>query len=39
LMQALGSNARRTVFRKLAELAYRTSYSHRGRYLLRRPLI
>lgn len=32
LMQALGSNARRTVFRKLAELAYRTSYSHRGRY-------
>lgn len=32
LMDALGSNARRTVFRKLAELAYRTSYSHRGRY-------
>ena len=32
LMRALGSNARRTVFRKLTELAYRTSYSHRGRY-------
>jgi hypothetical protein len=32
LMRALGSNARRTVFRKLGELAYRTSYSHRGRY-------
>ena len=32
LMQALGSNGRRTVFRKLRELAYRTSYSHRGRY-------
>lgn len=32
LMDALGSNARRTVFRKLAELAYRASYSHRGSY-------
>jgi hypothetical protein len=32
LMHALGSNARRTVFRKLAELAYRASYSHRGSY-------
>lgn len=32
LMTALGTGARRTVFRKLAELAYRTSYSHRGRY-------
>jgi hypothetical protein len=32
LMRALGSTARRTVFRKLAELPYRTSYSHRGRY-------
>jgi len=31
LMGALGS-ARRTVFRKLRELPYRTSYSHRGRY-------
>jgi len=32
LMAALGTNARRTVFRKLKELPYRTSYSHRGRY-------
>lgn len=32
LMAALGSRARRTVFRKLRELAYRCSYSHRGRY-------
>jgi hypothetical protein len=32
LMAALGTNARRTVFRKLNELAYRTSYSHCGRY-------
>lgn len=32
LMQVLSTNARRTVFRKLGELAYRTSYSHRGRY-------
>ena len=32
LMAALGSSARRTVFRKLGELGYRTSYSHRGRY-------
>ena len=32
LMAALGSDARRTVFRKLRELQYRTSYSHRGRY-------
>lgn len=32
LMAALGTEARRTVFRKLRELAYRTSYSHRGRY-------
>ena len=31
LMAALGS-ARRTVFRKLQELSYRTSYSHRGAY-------
>lgn len=31
LMGALGS-ARRTVFRKLRELPYRTSYSHRGGY-------
>lgn len=32
LMSALGTNARRTVFRKLKELPYRTSYSHRGCY-------
>ena len=32
LMAALGTDARRTVFRKLKELAYRTSYSHCGRY-------
>ena len=32
LMAALGTSARRTVFRKLNELNYRTSYSHRGRY-------
>ena len=32
LMAALGTGARRTVFRKLNELKYRTSYSHRGRY-------
>ena len=32
LMAALGTEARRTVFRKLKELPYRSSYSHRGRY-------
>ena len=32
VMAALGTNARRTVFRKLKDLSYRTSYSHRGRY-------
>lgn len=32
LMRALGTSARRTVFRKLKELGYRTSYSHRGAY-------
>ncbi len=32
LMAALGTDARRTVFRKVKELGYRTSYSHRGRY-------
>lgn len=32
LKQALGTEADATVFRKLAELAYRTSYSHRGRF-------
>jgi hypothetical protein len=33
LMVALGTNARRTVFRKLNELAHHTSDSHRGSYL------
>lgn len=32
LMAALGTAARRTVFRKLEEIRYRTSYSHRGSY-------
>lgn len=32
LMGALGTDARRTVFRKLKGLRYRTSYSHRGSY-------
>lgn len=32
LMGALGSDSRRTVFRRLKEIPYRTSYSHRGRY-------
>jgi len=32
LKQALGTTADATVFRKLARLDYRTSYSHRGRY-------
>ena len=32
LMEALGTDAKRTVFRKLKELDYRASYSHRGRY-------
>jgi len=32
LKAALGTQADATVFRKLAALAYRTSYSHRGRY-------
>ena len=32
LKAALGSAADATVFRKLAKLEYRTSYSHRGRY-------
>ncbi len=32
LMSAVGTEARRTVFRKLAQLSYRTSYSHRGAY-------
>jgi hypothetical protein len=32
LTEALGTRARMTLFRKLAELAYLTSYSHRGKY-------
>ncbi|MGH9304819.1 MAG: hypothetical protein ACRDZ5_10465 [Acidimicrobiales bacterium] len=32
LKQALGTGADATVFRKLAGLDYKTSYSHRGRY-------
>ncbi|MDA8398786.1 MAG: hypothetical protein M0008_01830 [Actinomycetota bacterium] len=32
LKAALGTHADATVFRKLAALGYRTSYSHRGRY-------
>src|ERR1700736_5157370 len=32
LMAAVGTQARRTVFRKLAQLSYRSSYSHRGAY-------
>lgn len=32
LKAALGTLVERTVFRKLSELRYRTSYSHRGRY-------
>lgn len=32
LKAALGSGADATVFRRLAEISHRTSYSHRGRY-------
>ena len=32
LMTALGTRVERTVFRKLSQLPYRTSYSHRGGY-------
>ena len=32
LMAALGTHAKRTVFRKRSKLAYRSSYSHRGCY-------
>lgn len=32
LKDVLGSNVDMTVFRKLGELSYRTSYSHRGKY-------
>ncbi|MCP4602759.1 MAG: hypothetical protein GY847_19960, partial [Proteobacteria bacterium] len=32
IAEALGTDGRRTVFRKLKELDYLTSYSHRGSY-------
>lgn len=32
LKEALGTPAERTVFRRLAELPYRCSYSHRGAF-------
>ena len=32
LMKCLGSNVRMTVLRKLTELPYQTSYSHRGKF-------
>jgi hypothetical protein len=32
LMAALGTGAKRTVYRKLEEIGYRSSYSHRGRF-------
>ncbi|NOG82942.1 MAG: hypothetical protein EX341_16485 [Candidatus Scalindua sp. SCAELEC01] len=32
LKNALGTNSRMTVFRKLSELSYISSYSHRGKY-------
>ena len=38
-MAALGTRARRTAFRKLKELRYRTSYSHRGGYYTLEELI
>lgn len=34
LKKALGTDVDMTVFRKLAELSYRTSYSHAGRYYM-----
>ena len=39
VMAALGTRARRTAFRKLKELPYRTSYSHRGSYYTLADLI
>lgn len=38
LMEALGTRVRMTVFRKLSELPYLTSYSHRGKYYTLRTL-
>src|SRR5258708_14021667 len=37
LADTLGTSSRMTVFRKLAELSYLTSYSHRGQYATLRP--
>ena len=37
LMEALGTKVRMTVFRKLRELPYVTSYSHRGKYYALKP--
>ena len=37
LMGALGTTVRMTVFRKLQELPYVTSYSHRGKYYALKP--
>jgi hypothetical protein len=31
-MRCLGTDVRKTVFRKLSEIEYQTSYSHRGKY-------
>ena len=39
VMAALGTRARRTAFRKLKELPYRTSYSYRGGYYTLEELI
>ena len=38
LMRALGTTVRMTVFRKLQDLPYVTSYSHRGKYYALKPL-
>ena len=38
LQTALGNPARCTIFRKLAELAYLSSYSHRGKYYTLRSI-
>ena len=32
MIAALGTSVRKTIFRKLAELEYQTSYSHHGKY-------
>ena len=38
LKTALGNPARCTIFRKLAELEYLSSYSHRGKYYTLRSI-